>query len=93
MRNELKGCVSVRSTEPSRGQALREMVANDMEGVEARRFCQATRKTGLMEYHYRKVFRGDDVLQCSAFEKLEVTTREMLKWKTVSKKEKWYQVE
>lgn len=44
------GCVQTESLEPFTRQAVDEMVPSGMEAVEARRFGQGARKTGLERF-------------------------------------------
>lgn len=55
-----------------------------MEGVEARTFCQGTRKKGLDVSQYRRVFRGNKVVHCLALKALKLTAEEMLTRKPAS---------
>lgn len=86
MRNEAEECILVGSLQLFSEQAEDELAARGMEDVRARRFCQDTRKRGLEKYGYRRVFPGDEVLECSVSKDAELTAGKIFRRKRNERK-------
>lgn len=54
-----------------------------MEKAEACKFRQGTRKTGLKGSYFKRLFRGDEVIQRLLSKELELTAAKMLRRKAV----------
>lgn len=89
MGNKAEDCVIVRSAEPFSEQAVHERVASEMKNNGVRRFRPSTRNTGLNGFYYRKLFHGDEVVECYVPKKLKLTAGKMLRRKTVSDGVRW----
>lgn len=88
--NEPKGCVIWESLKSSSRQAVNEMVASGVDNVGARGLRQSTKRTGLDEFCYRTVFRGEEVMECFMLKKLKLAGGEMLRREAVSGKLRWF---
>lgn len=75
------------------GQAVNEVVPSRLDDIEVRRFCQATRKTGLERLYYWRVFCEDAMVDYPVLKYLELMARDTLTWKVVSAKVVWYDAE
>lgn len=84
VRNEAERCVTVGSLKLIPGQAVDEIMASGMEDAGAGRARPGTGSTGLDRFHYNRVFRGDEVMQCSVLKNRKLTAGEMLKRKAES---------
>lgn len=91
--NEADGCVTVGSLEPFSEQAVEDVKADEMEDVGARRICEGTMKTGLEGFYHRKLFRGDEAVQCPVLKNLELTAAETERREKVSEKISRYDLE
>lgn len=67
-------------------QTVNKMVGSGMEGVGGRKFRQDRTQKSAERLYYREVFRGDVVVECPILKALELTTKELMKWKAVGKK-------
>lgn len=83
--NKAEGYGIVESMDPFLGRAMNETVASEEKGVGAQSFRQETRKIGLEGSYYRKVFRGDGVLEYSVLSGPQLTAEERLRWEAVSR--------
>lgn len=60
------------------------MMASEVKDTGDRTFCQEKKKTYLDRFHYGRVLRGDEAVECSVLEELTLTAGDMLKQKVVS---------
>lgn len=93
MVNEAEDCDIVGSSEPSPGLAVDRMVSSGMKNVGARIFCQGTGSTGLDGFCYRRVFRGDEVVDCFLFREQKLTAGEMPRRKAVGERGRRFEEE
>lgn len=84
MGNEAEECATKRSLELFTGYAVNEMVTGRMSNVGARMFRQGTRGMGMEIFHFRREFRGNEMVECSVFKKLGPATRRWLSYKALS---------
>lgn len=84
--NGAESFVIKESQEIFRGQAMDDMVKRGIEHVGGRRLPQSRTKKSAEGFYYRKLFRGDKVMECSVLSEVELTAKETLTWEAVSRK-------
>lgn len=91
--NKAEGCVFAGSLKPLFAQAAEELVATAVEDFEAQNVCQGTGKKGLEMFHYRRVFREDQVVECSMSKELMLAAGQMLRQKAAGQRVRRFDVE
>lgn len=72
MGNEAGGCIIHWSLEPCREQTAEEMVRSGIEDVGRQGFHQSKAKKSGEGFYYRKMFRGDEVMECPVLQAKEM---------------------
>lgn len=81
--NKGERCDVVRSMEPFCRQGVTEMVPGDMDEG----FAKAHGRRVWRGFKYRRVFLGDEVVECSAWTKLKMTAGKLLRRKPVRERQ------
>lgn len=83
MENEAEGRGTVGALERFLEQAVDEMIVAGTGDARAEKFREDTRKSVLEGSYYRRVFRGDEVLERPVLKPLKPTAAKMLRQKAV----------
>lgn len=85
MRSEAEGSVSLRSLEPSCGEALLKMVGSEMKDVGEWRLRQGRTKKSAKGLYCKGALRIDKVVEFLVVKKLEPTAKKILRKKKCTK--------